>query len=124
MKPENSEKKKLPLYDQLKKLNVENYEKHIFLCAGEKCCSAEVGEAAWKELKTRCADLELTNGTVYRTKVHCLRVCQQGPIGLVYPGGHWYKELTADKMEKVIQQDLIGDKPVKDLLLTRNPNFD
>jgi hypothetical protein len=40
-------------------------------------------------LKKRLGDLGLLAGQycVYRTKANCLRICEQGPIAVVYPEG-------------------------------------
>ncbi len=45
----------------------------------------------WDYLKKRLQELNLLNqGGINRSKVNCLRVCQQGPIAVVYPEGVWY----------------------------------
>lgn len=74
-------------------LGLQNYRRHIFLCADQtnsKCCSKEQGLESWTYLKKRLNELNLTaeeNPIVFRTKANCLRVCMQGPIAVVYPEG-------------------------------------
>ena len=68
------------------RLGLGKIERHIFLCADQtnpKCCSKEASIVAWDYLKKRLAELGLT--TVFRTKANCLRICEQGPIAVVYP---------------------------------------
>ena len=33
------------------KLGIGSYHRHVFLCAGDKCCTSEVGLAAWGQLR-------------------------------------------------------------------------
>ena len=105
----------------VKKLNIGGYQRHIFLCTGPKCCSSEDGMRLWGYLKARTKELGLTNGSVFRSKVGCLRICCQGPIAVVYPDGTWYRNLSETALERIIHEHLIGGKPVPEYLFARNP---
>ena len=74
------------------KLGIGEYHRHVFLCTGDKCCTTEVGLAAWDVLKQELKDrkLSLSSGpnACYRTKVGCLRICQSGPVAVVQQPSH------------------------------------
>lgn len=106
-------------------LHIGGYERHVFLCVGEQCTPREIGDAAWEalksELKRRNLSLATGTGACYRTKVGCLRVCQDGPIAVVYPEGTFYAELTADRVPAFVQQHLVEGRPVEEWVFAKNP---
>ncbi len=102
---------------------VGGYDRHIFLCTGPDCCTTEQGAAAWAALKTGVAKLNGSSerGRIYRTKVGCLRICQQGPTAVIYPEGTWYGGLEPPALERVIREDLAEGRRVDDLVIGENP---
>jgi (2Fe-2S) ferredoxin len=111
-------------------LGLPQITRHLFLCADQsvaKCCSKEEGLQTWNHLKKRLQALGLDRPTrdrptcTFRTKANCLRVCQQGPILVVYPDGVWYCRVTPAVVDRIIQEHLLQNTVVEEHIFLIHP---
>jgi (2Fe-2S) ferredoxin len=99
------------------------YEHHIFVCENYRdpsdprgCCSAkgskEIRAALKKEIKHRGL-----KGKVRANAAGCLDECQHGPVIVIYPEAVWYKNVSIDDVDEIIESHIIHNQPVARLLL-------
>ena len=85
-----------------------------------------MGAASWDTLKRLVRELGLEDptrpeGIVLRTKADCLRICTGGPLLLIWPEGLVYGGVTPERLERIVQEHVIGGSPVDEWVVRRLP---
>ena len=121
MAKEDHQGKSLPEIAEI--LGVDHCDTHLFICTGPDCCTEEAGMAAWQVIKrtVKMLNPKLNRSRIYRTKVSCLRFCQQGPIAVAYPQGQWFHHVTEDNAEDIVKHLQSGSREPHRLEFTRHP---
>jgi (2Fe-2S) ferredoxin len=118
------------LQSRVESLGLKAIQRHVFLCTDQThplCCDKAIALEAWDYLKKRLKALDLDRVTpaqptcIFRTKANCLRVCQRGPILVIYPDGIWYRSATPPVIERIIQEHLIRNQVVLEYAFLEHP---
>lgn len=97
---------------------MDDYIRHVFICTSTTCSEGDpfglrlqMHQLLRKKLG---ADFEKK---VKVTKTMCLGQCGLGPNMVVYPEGVWYKGVKPRDIPEIVEQHLLGGKPVERLIL-------
>ncbi len=98
-------------------------DKHVFICTQNRPQGHPRGSCASKG----CADImnefmnEIQSRNLFEkiglTNTGCMGPCMVGPSVLVYPEGIMYGNLQTSDVKTIIEQHLLGNEPVKDLMV-------
>jgi (2Fe-2S) ferredoxin len=105
------------------------FDKHIFICCNRRepghprgSCDPAGTEALQKAFKKALAERGLTR-RMRANKAGCLDQCEsldhceKGPTVVVYPENVWYGRVSEADVNDIIEEHLIGGRPVQRLLM-------
>lgn len=87
----------------------------ILICCGSGCVSAGALKIKEKLLQV-LKDRDILN-EVNVIETGCMGPCDFGPVMMIYPEGVFYKKVTVDDIEEMVDEHFIKGRPVKRLML-------
>ena len=92
------------------------YDYHVLVCTCPTCSKKDAENVllAFRQKIEKRGLLE----KVKVTRTGCLSVgeCKYGPLVVIYPQGVWYRFVTVNDVEEVIEKHLVGGQLVSKLL--------
>jgi len=93
---------------------MKDFKKHIMVCGGTGCHSAGAGAVIERlngELKKHSLQDE-----IMVVETGCNGFCAKGPLMVIYPEGIFYRLLTPENMQEVVEEHILKDKPIERLM--------
>jgi (2Fe-2S) ferredoxin len=98
------------------------YRHHLFICENRRpdgsprgSCAVRGGEAVRKAFKDELLKRGLQE-EIRANAAGCLDLCAQGPVVVVYPEGTWYAGVRPEDVAEIVEEHLVGGRPVARLL--------
>lgn len=110
--------------EPIDKPRIGDYRRHLLVCTGTRCTQDGQSQALFDSLGDTFKAAGLHEGAlrVKRSRVSCFAACRGGPIVCVQPDGVWYYNVTAANMDRIVQEHLVGGRPVEALVFHRGPD--
>ncbi len=98
-------------------------DRHVFICVNRRApenpkgsCAARGSEALKERFKKELHERGL-KGKMRANEAGCLDQCEHGCTVVVYPEQVWYGHVTPDDVPEIIEEHLLGGRPVERLLI-------
>lgn len=83
----------------------------VLLCNGDTC-SERGGDAVTVALRRALAARGL-DPEVHTARTRCLGRCDDGCTVVVQPDNVWYRDITPQLAERIVQEHLVHDRPLR-----------
>ena len=104
-----------------------SYLRHVFICTNRRDpgntkgdCASKGGEEVQQKFKQELHKRNL-RGAMRANSAGCLDTCPFGVSVVVYPEGTWYSGVTPEDVVQIVDEHLIGGRPVTRLLMAGTP---
>lgn len=102
------------------------FRHHVFVCENRRpdgdprgCCAAKGGAEIRAALKAELKRRGLRD--VRANAAGCLDACADGASVVVYPEGVWYGGVRVEDVPEIVEEHLVGGRPVARLVRRRGP---
>jgi NADH:ubiquinone oxidoreductase subunit F (NADH-binding)/(2Fe-2S) ferredoxin len=106
--------KSLPAAAAAEQQRLAGYKALLMVCTGTGCVSAKAFSIR-DSLKAMLAERKLDDDFLV-VGTGCNGFCGQGPILVVQPAGVFYQKLKEDDLARIVEEHLVGGKPVDELM--------
>jgi (2Fe-2S) ferredoxin len=103
------------------------FERHIFVCTNRRpdgnpkgCCASKGSEEVRARFKSEL-DKRGLKGAFRANAAGCLDACERGISVVVYPEGVWYGGVKQEDVAEIIDEHIVGGRPVQRLLMEPYP---
>jgi (2Fe-2S) ferredoxin len=96
------------------------YERHVFVCTHGEFCPFDGSADVHRLLKEGVAARALRT-RVRVNQAGCFNQCGNGPMVAVYPENVWYGGVTPEKARRILEEHIVGGRPVEDLRYPASP---
>ncbi|MCA8917019.1 MAG: (2Fe-2S) ferredoxin domain-containing protein [Planctomycetes bacterium] len=97
------------------------FERHVFICLNQRDeghargdCTSKGSPAVLERFKQLSAEKGL-KPRIRAQKSGCLDTCELGVSVVVYPEAIWYKQVTVQDVDEIVESHLINGVPVERL---------
>ncbi|WP_339167957.1 (2Fe-2S) ferredoxin domain-containing protein [Brevibacillus sp. FSL L8-0520] len=91
--------------------NLSSTRKHVLLCNGGSCTRAGAEEVT-KAFRSAIKEAGLDD-LVHTTKTYCNGRCEDSCVLIVYPEGTWYRNVTPQLAEEIVQKHMANGQPLE-----------
>ncbi len=95
-----------------------DYHRHLIICVGERCTKNGEAQVLYDSLKEKLKAAGVDKGElrIKKSRATCFGTCKSGPLLCVQPDGIWYYDISPEKLDRIIQEHFVNNKPVAEYI--------